>query len=86
MNKEDFITSPAILWNSAFRWVYLSLSPLPFASLLYLAICKASDNHFPLLHFFFWGGWGMVLVTHPVQCYEPLYMVVLAFFLWDLIL
>ena len=35
--------------------------PLPLASLLYSAICKAySDNHFAFLHYFFFG---MVLVT-----------------------
>ena len=35
---------------------YLSLSPLPFASLLSLAICNTlSDNHFAFLHFFFFG-------------------------------
>ena len=51
----------AILWNSAFRQVYLSFSPVPFTSLLFSAICKASsDNHFALLHFFFLG---LVLVT-----------------------
>ena len=38
-----------------------SYSPLPLASLLFSAICKASsDNHFDNLHFFFWG---MVLIT-----------------------
>ena len=37
--------------NSAFRWVYLSFSPLPFAFLLYSAICKTSlDNHFAHLN------------------------------------
>ena len=46
----------AILWNSAFGWVYLSFSSLPLASVLFSAICKAtSDNHFVLLHFFFLG-------------------------------
>ena len=51
----------AILWNSAFKWVYLSFSPLPLASLLFSAICKSSsDNHFPFLHFFFLQ---MVLIT-----------------------
>ena len=51
----------AILWNSAFKWVYLSFSPLPLASLLYSAICKASsDSHFAFLYFFFLG---MVLIT-----------------------
>ena len=39
-----------------FRWVHLSLSPLPFASLLFSAVCKASsDNHFAFLHFFSLG-------------------------------
>ena len=46
----------AILWNSAFSWVSLSLSPLLFPSLLSSAICKvSSDNHFAFLHFFCWG-------------------------------
>ena len=51
----------AILWNSAFSWGYLSLSPLPFASFLSSAICIASsENNFAFLHFSFLG---MVLVT-----------------------
>ena len=44
----------AILWNSAFKWLYLSFSPLPLASFLFSAIYKASsDNHFAFLYFFF---------------------------------
>ena len=39
----------------------LSCSPLPFASLLFIDICKASsDNHFAFFHFFFFE---MVLIT-----------------------
>ena len=58
---EEGLSLLAVLWNSAFSWVYLTLSPLLFASLLSLSICKASsDNHFALLHFFLLG---MVLVT-----------------------
>ena len=54
----------AILWNSAFRCLYLSFSPLLFTSLLFTAICKASpDSHFAFLHFF---SLGMVLI--PVSC------------------
>ena len=50
----------AMLWNSAFKWIYLSFSPWLFASLLFSALCKASsDNHFAFLHFFFLG---MVLI------------------------
>jgi len=51
--RKAFLSLLAILWNSAFRWVYLSFSPLPFES-LFSAIPKASsDNHFAFLHFFF---------------------------------
>ena len=58
----------AILWNSAFRWVYLSFSPLPFASLLFSAVCKGSSATMLPLPFFFFG---MVLVTTSGKCYEP---------------
>ena len=55
------LSLPAIIWNSAFRWIYLSLSPFAFAFLLSSAICKASPyNHFAFLYFFFFG---MVLDT-----------------------
>jgi len=43
-----------IFWNFAFNWIYLSLSPLPFTSLLF------SESYFAFLHFFFFG---VVLVT-----------------------
>ena len=33
--KKAFLSLFAILWNSAFKWVYLSFSPLPFTSLMY---------------------------------------------------
>ena len=60
-HKKAFLSFLAILWHSAFKWVYLSFFLLPLASLLFSAICKASsDNHFAFLHFFFLG---MVLVT-----------------------
>ena len=45
--RKSFLSLLAILWNSAFKYVYLSFSPLPLASLLFTAICKASsDNYF----------------------------------------
>ena len=58
---KAFFSLLAFLWNSAFRWVYISFSPLPFTCLLFSAICKASSsNHFAFLHFFYLG---MVLIT-----------------------
>ena len=62
--EEGFLSLLAILWNSAFRCLYLSFPPLLFAPHLFTAICKASsDSHFAFLHFF---SMGMVLI--PVSC------------------
>ena len=62
--RKAFLYHLAILGNSAFSLLYLSLPLLPFAFLLSAAICKASsDNHFAFLHIFFFG---MVLVTLPL--------------------
>ena len=64
ITEEAFLSLLAILWNSAFRWVYLSFSPLLFTSLVFTAICKASsDSHFAFLHFFF-----LRMVLIPVSC------------------
>ena len=59
--SKAFLSLSDILWNSPFKWVYLSFSPLLSVSLLFTAICKASsDNHFAFMHFFFLG---MILIT-----------------------
>ena len=59
--RKAFLSLLIILWNSSFRWVYLSFPPFCFVSLLFWAICKvSSDNHFASLHFFFLG---IVLIT-----------------------
>ena len=60
--RKAFLSLLAILWNSAFKWIYLSFSPLPFTSLLFSAICKASsNNYFAFLHFFFL--WIILITT-----------------------
>ena len=62
--RKAFLSLLAILWNSAFKWVYLSFSPLLFTSLLSTAICKASsDSHFAFLQVFFLG-----IILIPVSC------------------
>ena len=62
--RKAFLSLLAILWNSVFKWVYLSFSSLLFASFLFSAICKASsDNHFAFLPLYFLG---MVLI--PASC------------------
>ena len=54
ITEEGFLISSCYSYNSTFRCLYLSFSPLLFASLLFTAICKASsDSHFAFLHFNF---------------------------------
>ena len=54
ITKKAFLSPLAILWNSAFRCLYLSFSPLLFTSLLFTAFCKASpDSHFAFFAFLF---------------------------------
>jgi len=68
--KKAFLSLHALLWNSALTWVYLSLYPLPFTSLLSSTICKASlDNPFAVLHLF---SFGMVLViaSHTISIHS----------------
>ena len=81
--RKAFLSLLAILWNSGFKWVCLSFSPLPFTSLLSTATCEASsDNHFALCISFPWG-WSWSLP--PIQCHEPPSTVLQALCLWDLI-
>ena len=62
--EEGFLVSSCYSLELCIQMGISFLSPLPFASLLFTAICKApSDNHFAFLHFFFLG---MVLI--PVSC------------------
>ena len=62
--RNAFLSLLASFWNSAFRCLYLSFSPLLFTYLLFTAICKASpDSHFAFLHFF-----SMGMVSIPVSC------------------
>ena len=61
--RKALLSLPAILWNSAFKWIsFLFSFAFHFSS--FSAICKAySDNHFAFLHSF---SMGMVLT--PVSC------------------
>ena len=47
--RKAFLSLLAILWNSAFKWVHLSFSPLLFVSLLFTAICRPPQTAILLL-------------------------------------
>ena len=61
--KKALLSLLAILWNCAFRWVYLSFSPLPFTSLLF------SDNHLAFLLLLGHGFW----LLPAIQCTKDHY-------------
>ena len=66
--RKAFLFLFAVLWNSAFKWIYLSFSPLPFASLLFTAICNASsDNHFAFCISFSWGWFDHCLLYNVMN-------------------
>jgi len=62
--EEAFLSLLAILWNSACSWVYLSLSPLLFTSLLSSAICKVSSNSLLSCILFLGDGFGHCLLNN----------------------
>ena len=61
--RKAFLSLLAMLWNSSFKWVYLSFSPLLFACLLFTAI------------FLFWISlsWGWSWCLSPVQCHKSVH-------------
>ena len=83
ITEEGFLISPCFSLELYIQMVYLSFSPLPFASLLFSIICKASsDNYFALLHFF---SLGIVWSPPPVQCHKPLSIIHQTLCLSDLV-
>ena len=77
--RKAFLSLFAILWNSAFKSVYLSFSPLLFAYLLFTAICKASSvlqmASSVILLFCISSSWRWSCFLSSVQCHEPLSIV-----------
>ena len=79
ITEEGFLISPCYFLEPAFKWVYLSFSPLPLASLLFSAICTAYlDSHFAFCISFSWG-WSWSLP--PVQCHKSPSIVLQALYL-----
>ena len=81
--RKYFLSLLAILWNSAFGWVYLSLSPLPFAS--FLPQLFVSPPHTSILPscISFTLGWFWWLPS--IHSCKPPSTVLQAFYLADLI-
>ena len=69
--RKAFLSLLAILWNSAFKWVYLSFSPLLFSS-FHSYVRPPQTAIWPFCISFSWR-WSWSL--SPVQCHEPLSIV-----------
>ena len=67
--RKPFLSLRAILWNSTFKWVYLSFVPLPFTSLLFSAIVRLPQT--TILPFCISFSWGWSWSLPPVQCHKP---------------
>ena len=53
--RKAFLSLLAILWNSAFKWVYLSFSPLPLAFLFSAIFRHPQTTILPFYISFSWG-------------------------------
>ena len=71
-----FLALLAIFWNSAFKWVYLSFSPLLFTSLLSQLFVRSPQTTIFLFRISFSWRWSWSL--SPVQCHEHLSIVLQA--------
>ena len=80
--RKALLSLLAILWNSAFRWVYLSFSLFHF--FLTQLFVKPPQTGILLFHIYFSWWWFWSLPS--VQCYEPPSIVLQALCLSDLIL
>ena len=67
--KKAFLSLLPILWNSAFSWVHLSLSLLPFASLsfFYLFVSPPQTTTLPSCISFSWDNFGHHLVDNAMN-------------------
>ena len=79
--RKAFLSLLAILWNSEFRCLYLSFSPLPLVSLLFSAM-PPQTTILPFCICFFLG---MVWSLTSVQCHKPLSIFFQALCLSDII-
>ena len=72
--EEAFLISPCYSLELCIQRVHLSFSPLPLASLLFSAICKASSgNYFAFLHFFLGDGLDHCLLYNVLKIRLGLY-------------
>ena len=58
ITEEGFLISPCYSLELCIKWVCFSFSPLPFASLLFIAVCKVSQTVIWPFYISFSWGWS----------------------------
>ena len=81
--RKSFLSLLAILWNSAFKWGYLSFSPLLL--LLFFSQLFVRPPQTIILPFCISFPWEWSWSLSPVQCHEPPSIVHQALCLSDLV-
>ena len=69
ITEEGFLSLLALLWNSAFKCIYLSFSP--FSLLLFFSQLFVRPLQTAILLICISLSWGWSCSLSPVQCHEP---------------
>ena len=84
IERKAFLSLLTILWNSAFKWVYLSFSPLPLASLFSFFVRPHMTTILPFSISFSWAWcqknqvvislllfneWKLIFFYDPLPCW-----------------
>ena len=64
--KKAILSHLAVFWNSAFSWMYLFLSSLPFTSTFFLSYLQGLHRQPLCLLAFLFGGMVLVTTSHTV--------------------
>ena len=79
--RKAFLSLLAILWDSAFKWVYLSFAPLPFTSFFSQLFARLPQT--TVLPFCIFSSLGRFWSPPSSQCHEPPSVVLQAICLSD---
>jgi len=66
--EEGFLISPCYSWNSVFKWVYLSFTPLLFTFFFSQLFVRPPQT--AILFFCISVSWGWSWSLSPVECHE----------------
>ena len=69
--RKAFLCLLAILWNSAFKWVYLSFFSFAFSFSFFFSQLFVRPSQTTILPFCISFPWGWSWSLSPIQCHKP---------------